>query len=405
MIAALRFGALVGTLLCLAACGKPLADPSYQGEPKYRFQGRLAGNIGNDALVNPAVGVVWLGASGFLVGTVAGLTPVTSTSFPVDFQAAIFDDPPPGTRPWLNADFFQMISGIPATRGLRVGVIVAIDDVDKDGRVALTDEGSSLLGVDRFFGVATQRVLAYVDAEYESVTYQGIALKPGFHLLDPCYSKPKAYDPKELIGIDLFTTSRFLTMGTRGTADCPVVLFPQTRGPLQRVLAESEDCSSLCKRFVGNTCSVACGNEMCLRMVQTSRCTEAKVLRLKCLAQEVTTRCGDDMPDVDEGNCSDFNEVCAAARPEDAVALAQSSECATFCQRLVRATGAGACSGDCATWCQEATKAQPCLAAAQAQLACRSVTNEVSDCWVSAGAFGSVCLATAQFDHLCPSVF
>lgn len=388
-----------------SACGDPLADVAYQGEARFRYKGRLSGRIGNGALVNPAVGVVWLGASGFLVGNVAGLTPVTNTSFPLDFNAALFDQPPEGTRPWLNADFFQMVSGIPVVRGLRLGVIVAIDDVDKDGRVSLSDEGSAIVGGDRFFGIATARVVGYVDAGYESVAYKGLTLEPGFHLLDPCYGTPKTYSNGDLIEVELFPPSRYLSLGARGTSVCPVVLMPQSRGPLQQALIESPQCTALCGRFRGTSCSVSCGSEMCLRLVQESRCVEAKVQRLNCLSQTVTLSCPKSgSPDIDEGDCPYFNELCAA--DTDAQALSQTPECLMFCERHRRATGAGACQEDCTTQtCARITFKQPCLAAKQAQLSCRSQYADNSECIDFFSQFGGLCLATAQFDHLCPSVY
>lgn len=406
MRSALRVLLMVCLALQAGACGEPIAEATYQGEAKFRFRGRLSGRLGSGDLVNPAVGVVWLGESGFLVGNVAGLTPVTATRFPADFEAALFDDPPAGTRPWLNADFFQMVSGIPVVRGLRLGIIVAIDDVDKDGRVSVSNEGSALAGPDRFFGVARSRVVGYVDPAYSTLPYKDIELRPGFHLLDPCYSTPKTYPVTESIELEMFMPSTFLSAGARGTSECPIVLFPQTRGPLQQMLASSRDCGEVCRRHRGSTCSVDCGSETCLRLVERSRCIEARTARLACLAQSVTVTCpAQGSPDVDEGNCSDFNDLCPPVDPSDVLALSESPECKLFCERHRREMGASSCD-DCATvGCIRKTERQPCVAAKRAQLACRAQYADNSECIELFSSFGSLCVATGQYDHLCPSVY
>ncbi len=123
----------------LAACGNPLADGSYKGQPLIELHGRIGSAASDQLLSHPTVGLVWRtlldggqvstpdGALG-VPSLIGELEPVSWTSFPATFDFKVFNAPPPQAM-------------IPAPGGPpgAWASIVAVDDVNGDGTFALTD--------------------------------------------------------------------------------------------------------------------------------------------------------------------------------------------------------------------------------------------------------------------------
>ncbi|MHB8418540.1 MAG: hypothetical protein ACYDCL_10720 [Myxococcales bacterium] len=131
-------------LLWLCACGQPVADGSYKGQPLVSFHGTVQTAGQAVTATHPYIGLVWeemppppttpssapsSGAS-FVPQFFGELTPISATSFPATFDFDVFDPPPP-----------QAMMTLPSSAGggsFGAAAIVAIDDVNGDGQFQLT---------------------------------------------------------------------------------------------------------------------------------------------------------------------------------------------------------------------------------------------------------------------------
>jgi len=286
--------------------------------------------------------------------------------------------------------------------------VLAIDDVNGDGRASFTLDGTQIESPDKLFGASTSDVIGFVRDDGAQVIYRGVPIGPGFHLLDPCYTTPVVRRESRTIEVTLFPPARHLSVGAQPTLACPVVLFPRVRGPLQQMLAESAECEAVCALMTQATCAQSCSSEMCLRLVQSSRCYAAKRHRLQCLRDHGKTECtSKSQGSFNEGECPSFNEECAAVDEDaQAAALAGGATCQGYCALRARGVRPDACAGDCASEaCAAATATQPCLAAREARLACLSNHSTSWSCTPFFGEGTNLCSATGSFDHLCPDAY
>lgn len=140
----------------LAACGDPVAEGDYRGEPLIRIAGRLEGDARTSTIHAPYIGIAWM-VFDFFSGegkgrVVTSVVPVPDATFPGAFHLELFDPPPPEA-------FVDMF-------GVRyaIGAIVALDDVDGDRRFEMNPETGEVVGADRFFGSSFwYQLLVYVE--------------------------------------------------------------------------------------------------------------------------------------------------------------------------------------------------------------------------------------------------
>jgi hypothetical protein len=145
--------------LCIAlstGCGN-LVDGEYLGDAVIRLAAIVQGDVAPAR--SPVVGVAWLGYAGLadpLDGLQTTELPITSILFPSSFSFDVVGAPPDVGR-YITADDSRII---PAT--MRVGRLIVLDDVDRDGRFTV-DAAGVVVAPDRLIAVAARQALMYVD--------------------------------------------------------------------------------------------------------------------------------------------------------------------------------------------------------------------------------------------------
>jgi hypothetical protein len=122
-----RIGFLGFLPLCLLACGDPLYDTGYPGEPLLVIHGQVFLGEGVVAPADPRAAVVWLSAAPYGVALRADDVAI-ATTFPADFEVTIAEIPTEQEFPGN----WQDIPYLPEVQGLQTlfGVLVAYEDVD-----------------------------------------------------------------------------------------------------------------------------------------------------------------------------------------------------------------------------------------------------------------------------------
>ena len=140
------------SLSLLIACGDPLADGTYRGEPLATLYGRTAGDAGTSSIAHPHVAIVWFN---FLSDQIRGLqvmAPIEAGPLSRDFALQIWDAPPPET-------LAELCDGTRMT----IGFAIAVDDVNGDGAVAIDFETGDLEAPDLTFGFAARNAIVYLE--------------------------------------------------------------------------------------------------------------------------------------------------------------------------------------------------------------------------------------------------
>lgn len=145
----LLVGALGGAVA--SGCGDPIADGSYRGEPLARLQGRIEGDAGTSSIAHPFLGIVWFNITSEVAEAVTVLEPMQGGLLSRDFSVDVWDPPPRSAI----GDFY----------GSRValGVAVAVDDVNGDGKVEIDPNFGTIAPPDLAFGGGIQNWLVYVE--------------------------------------------------------------------------------------------------------------------------------------------------------------------------------------------------------------------------------------------------
>ncbi|RMG14384.1 MAG: hypothetical protein D6729_13895 [Deltaproteobacteria bacterium] len=185
--------------LLLTACGAPLADGNYDGEPLYTLRGRITGSA-QSASANAYMGIVWVNWAKNGDTVVADVAPVQATHFPANFDFALFDPPP--------AEAIMDLSGPDEDAKIATGFLFAFDDIDGDGTFVLGAEQGSLAGGDALLGVSWSQALVYVDTppraggrlEREGLLFTNpLEATPGYHLgAGVCASVGEVHDRLEI---------------------------------------------------------------------------------------------------------------------------------------------------------------------------------------------------------------
>lgn len=153
----------------LAACGDPVADGAYPGEPLFRIRGHIEGDAGTSSLHAPYLGLVWFEASLAYDPTepkmVTSLVRVAETSFPGDFHMEIFEPPPA----------FDDSATLLGNR-MVVGYVFAIDDVNDDGRFGF-DLYGRIDPPDRIFGMGYEE-LVWIEEPGNPLCFPGLFTNP-----------------------------------------------------------------------------------------------------------------------------------------------------------------------------------------------------------------------------------
>ena len=153
---ALALGACAGALL---GCGDPLADGNYLGDATIRVHAVVQGTVADAQ--NAAVAVLWLGYSALAKTTLAGaessVLPISNVEFPPRFTCDLLS-PPPGAGAYLAPD------GEIVPAFVRLGLLLVFDDVDRDGRLTLGEDGQ-LAAPDRLLAQSASHALLYVASE------------------------------------------------------------------------------------------------------------------------------------------------------------------------------------------------------------------------------------------------
>lgn len=139
-------------LSLLVACGDPLADGSYRGEPLATLRGRTIGDAGTSSISHPYIAIVWVDLLTEQRRAIQVLAPIDAVPLSSDFTLRLWDPPP---RRALGV----LCDGTVFT----VGFAIAVDDVNDDGKVYIDVETGGLQAPDLAFGMATRNVLVYLD--------------------------------------------------------------------------------------------------------------------------------------------------------------------------------------------------------------------------------------------------
>jgi hypothetical protein len=177
--------AAMALLTTAVGCGDTLVGGDYLGDGTMRLHGIIAVSV--DVPARPMVGAVWLGYSA-LVDPAAepepAAYPITSIGF-ANFEASVWRRPPSVGR-YLLADG----SILPAT--IRIARLVVFDDVDRDGRFAVTGNEDELAAPDRLLARSNDSALLFVrDApvDADALNAAGVIVtnwneaSPGYHLV------------------------------------------------------------------------------------------------------------------------------------------------------------------------------------------------------------------------------
>lgn len=205
-------------LLATAACGDPIADGDYLGEPLFQLQGRIVGDAGTSVIRRPYLGLLWvnpLGVDGSFE-FVSSIVPITQPRFPGEFSINLFDAPPDRVHfPIGSAD-------------IALGMAVVLDDVNGDGRFEL-DPFAGIVPPDVVFG-GSRQLIAHVrnlgSAECQAWAF-GVSepIESGFHLMRSAECDDPAMMP--LLSRD---------------TPLEVELFPPTQAPFDVSDEEPEPC-------------------------------------------------------------------------------------------------------------------------------------------------------------------
>jgi hypothetical protein len=162
--------------LALVGCGDPVADGRYPGEPLFVLEGRIEGDAGTSSIRAPYLGVVWFAPTWewdeLRPQVATSLVPVRDTSFPGDFRLELFDPPPVFEGETIVGG--QMV----------IGTVVALDDVDGNGRFDF-DLSGRIVPPDLVFGVARES-LAWIERPGNPVCLPGL------------FTNPDAVEPRRL---------------------------------------------------------------------------------------------------------------------------------------------------------------------------------------------------------------
>jgi len=140
------------SLSLLVACGDPLADGAYLGEPLVTLRGRTVGDAGTSSISHPYIAIVWFNIESEVPRTIQMLAPIEAVPLSSDFTLRLWDAPP---RQALGA----LCDGTVFT----IGFAIAVDDVDDDGKVSIDIETGGLRAPDLAFGMASRNVIVYLD--------------------------------------------------------------------------------------------------------------------------------------------------------------------------------------------------------------------------------------------------
>jgi hypothetical protein len=137
----------VVALIC--GCDSSLASDEFRGVPRLRLSGRLTGDAPAQAPVSPHLALLWQGLESLEAPRLVGeLVRISDLGFPATFAVDLYAEPP---APALS----PLGSGVAS-----LGLVVAVDDVNKDGAVAV-DGLTSASAPDRLFGVGYQTFLVF----------------------------------------------------------------------------------------------------------------------------------------------------------------------------------------------------------------------------------------------------
>jgi hypothetical protein len=194
----LRAALIIAALAPLAACGDPLAPGSFLGTPRLHLGGTIKGNPGyGPTPARPRMGVLWSPPTEPSTDGSGSLASAVSTTFPAQFELDLFDAPerPPGE---IRAQ------GGPIEALMGFGRLVAVDDVDGDGRFTIA--AGTIAPPDLFIGAAPKHVVVYTD----SVGAPGPALRrlvanpetlsPGYQVARGLCGMDGEADRLELVG-------------------------------------------------------------------------------------------------------------------------------------------------------------------------------------------------------------
>ena len=159
-------------LLLASACGDPIVDGDYLGEPLFRVSGRIEGDAGTSRIHSPWLAMLWAELQDGEVGEprlIVTMAPISDHRFPGSFTIDFYDVPPPSVQMPLLGHRVAM------------GIAVVVDDVDGNGRFEV-DPVVGVIPPDRMFGWAQDQTILYV-AEVGSERCQrwafGDAVAPG----------------------------------------------------------------------------------------------------------------------------------------------------------------------------------------------------------------------------------
>lgn len=139
-------------LLFLGACGDPVVDGSFLGEPLAVLRGRTVGDAGTSAIARPYVGILWINFGSDEVRVIQSMAPIEGGPLSRDFTLTVWDAPPPGA---INVHCDGTRFGM--------GLALAVDDLDGDGAVSIDLDTGALAPPDLVFGIAPRHVIVYVE--------------------------------------------------------------------------------------------------------------------------------------------------------------------------------------------------------------------------------------------------
>lgn len=139
------------SLSLLAACGDPLADGSYRGEPLATLYGRTTGDAGTSSIAHPHVAIVWVNFLSDQIRALQVMAPIEAGPLS-DFALQIWDAPPP-----------EVLAELCDGTRLTVGFVIAVEDANGDGAVSIDLESGELEAPDLTFGFAARNAIVYLD--------------------------------------------------------------------------------------------------------------------------------------------------------------------------------------------------------------------------------------------------
>ncbi|AKU91149.1 hypothetical protein [Vulgatibacter incomptus] len=161
----------------VVGCGDPIAAGTYRGEPLVRLHGTLVGDAGTSSIRHPYLAIVWFNISDLSMGepeAVTILAPISAGPLSREFTVDLWDPPP---RKAIGTSYGSEMA---------LGVAVAIDDVDGNGRVEIDPLTNTIAPPDLAFGGAFSQWLIFVGstgrAECQEIAFGKQGVVPGVYL-------------------------------------------------------------------------------------------------------------------------------------------------------------------------------------------------------------------------------